>query len=110
MLETMMKTPFRRGVIFHCPRGVIIACPLTKPAGQAVGFDVIEDDLNSVFRGFLNPAGLRTASGQEKAGASDHQAGRTTPILHKRTILAWHIFPSTGHFSLDLFQYNKRIS
>ena len=30
MLETMMKTPFRRGVIFHCPRGVIIACPLTQ--------------------------------------------------------------------------------
>jgi len=30
--ETMLDTPFRRGVIFHCPRGVIIACPLTLAA------------------------------------------------------------------------------
>jgi hypothetical protein len=51
---------------------------------------VIKDDLNTVFRDFLNPAGLMAASGQEKACASGRKNRRTPSILKKGTILAWH--------------------
>jgi hypothetical protein len=53
------------------------------PAGQAIGLEVIEDDLNAVFRDLLDRAAFAAASSQEETDESDRQDGPTPTILQK---------------------------